>query len=73
MGGAKMELSARNQLGGKVLSLKLGNVMAEVVIKLKGGEEVVSVITRQSAEALGLKEGADVKVVIKATSVMVSK
>jgi molybdopterin-binding protein len=73
MGGAKMELSARNQLEGRVLSVKLGNVMAEVTIKLKGGEEVVSVITRGSAEALGLKEGVSVKVVIKATSVMVSK
>jgi molybdopterin-binding protein len=68
-----MELSARNQLEGRVLRVKLGNVMAEVVITLKGGEEVVSVITRASAEALDLKEGAAVKVIIKATSVMVAK
>jgi molybdopterin-binding protein len=68
-----MELSARNQLEGRVLRVKLGNVMAEVVITLKGGEEVVSVITRGSAEALDLKEGAAVKVIIKATSVMVAK
>jgi len=47
--------------------------MAEVAIKLKGGEEVVSVITRGSAEALDLKEGAGVKVIIKATSVMVAQ
>ena len=58
---------------GRVLRIKLGNVMAEVAIKLKGGEEVVSVITRGSAEALDLKEGAGVKVIIKATSVMVAQ
>jgi molybdopterin-binding protein len=68
-----MGLSARNQLAGKVASVKLGNVMAEVAVKLGGGEEIVSIITRGSAEALGLKEGDSVKVVIKATSVMVSK
>jgi molybdopterin-binding protein len=46
--------------------------MAEAAIKLKGGEEVVSVITRGSAEALTLKEGASVRVITKATSVMVA-
>jgi len=60
-------------LEGKALSVKLGNVMAELVIKLKGGEEVVSVITRGSADAPGLTEGASVKVIIKSTSVMVAK
>jgi len=68
-----MDLSARNQLEGTVASIKLGNVMAEVAVKLRGGEEVISVITRASAEALGLREGDGVRVVIKATSVMVAK
>lgn len=68
-----MELSARNQLDGTVVRVKLGTVMAEVVVLLSGGDEIVSVITRGSAESLGLKEGDEVKVVVKATEVMVAK
>jgi molybdopterin-binding protein len=65
-------LSARNQLPGTVHSVKLGNIMAEVIIKV-GPFEVVSAITRGSAESLGLKVGDQVKVVIKATEVLVDK
>jgi molybdopterin-binding protein len=54
-----MELSARNQLGGRVKSITLGNVMAEVVVDV-GGQEIVSAITRGSAERLGLSEGDEV-------------
>jgi molybdopterin-binding protein len=67
-----MELSARNQLPGTVKSIKLGGVMAEVVIDVNG-LEVVAAITRTSAESLGLKEGDQVKAVMKATEVMVAK
>jgi molybdopterin-binding protein len=65
-------LSARNQLPGKVKSVKLGNVMAEVVIEV-GSMELVSVITRHSAEQLGLKTGDVVTAVIKSTEILVSK
>jgi molybdopterin-binding protein len=68
-----MTLSARNQLPGKVKSLVLGEVMAEVVIVTAGGETVVAAITRGSAEAMHLKPGDDVKAVIKATEVMIDK
>jgi len=68
-----MQLSARNQLDGTVRSVKLGAVMAEVIISLENGQEVVSVITRGSAEALGLKQGDRVKAIIKATEVIVAK
>jgi molybdopterin-binding protein len=67
-----MELSARNQLPGTVKSVKLGGVMAEVVIDVNG-LEVVAAITRTSAESLGLKVGDQVKAVMKATEVMVAK
>ena len=67
-----MELSARNQLPGTVKSVKLGGVMAEIVIDVNG-LEVVAAITRTSAEALGLKVGDQVKAVMKATEVMVAK
>jgi molybdopterin-binding protein len=65
-------LSARNQLPGVVKSVKLGTVMAEVVITA-GGLDLVAAITRASAEAMGLKAGDKVKAVIKATEILVDK
>jgi len=47
-------------------------VNSEVVIELPGGQEVVSMITKHSAEGLGLREGKEVYAVIKASNVMVS-
>jgi len=68
-----MQLSARNQLRGMVKSLDLGDVMAEVVVDLGDGKEVVAEITRRSAERLELKEGEKVVAVIKATEVIIAK
>jgi molybdopterin-binding protein len=68
-----MRLSARNQLPGTVASVELGAVMATVVIRLEGGQEVVAAITKDSAEGLGLAAGDQVAAVIKATEVMVGK
>jgi len=67
-----MKISARNTLKGKVKKVTTGIVNSEVVIELPGGMEVVSVITKTSAEALGLKEGKEVYAVVKATSVMLA-
>jgi molybdopterin-binding protein len=67
-----MALSARNQLPGTVKSVVLGAVMAEIVVDV-GGHDVVSVITRRSAESLDIKAGDDVSVVIKSTAVMLEK
>lgn len=67
-----MELSARNQLKGTITGITLGGVMAEVTVDV-GGQELVSVITRKSAEGLGLKEGDPIVVVIKATEVMLAR
>lgn len=64
-----MKLSARNQLTGTVRSVELGAVMAEVVVDVDG-QQIVSAITRSSAERLGLAEGRQVTVFIKATEVM---
>jgi len=66
-----MELSARNQLKGTVKSVKLGTIMAEVVVDVNG-QEIVSAVTRGSAERLGLSEGSAVTVVIKATEVLLA-
>ena len=66
-----MDLSARNQLQGTVRSITLGTVMAEVVVDVNG-QEIVSVVTRGSAERLGLSEGSAVRVVIKSTDVLLA-
>jgi molybdopterin-binding protein len=67
-----MELSARNQLPGTVVSTKIGNIMAEVVVEVEPAT-VVAAITKGSVEALGLKAGDKVRVVIKSTEVMIAK
>ena len=67
-----MELSARNQLSGTITDVKLGTIMAEVTVDI-GGQTLVSVITRGSAERLNLKAGDTVTVIIKATEVMLGK
>ncbi|HNY73310.1 MAG TPA: molybdopterin-binding protein [Syntrophales bacterium] len=67
-----MKVSARNTLKGKVKKVTMGPVNAEVDIELPGGTEIVSIITKVSAEALGLKKGMEVYAVIKASSVMVA-
>jgi molybdopterin-binding protein len=64
-----VKLSARNQLSGTVRSVELGAVMAEVVVDVDG-QQIVSAITRSSAERLGLAEGSQVTVFIKATEVL---
>lgn len=67
-----MEISARNQLKATVKAVHLGDVMAEVVVEISG-QEIVSVITRSSAEKLELKAGDAVVAIIKSTEVMLGK
>ncbi len=67
-----MKISARNILKGKVKSLIKGPVSSEVLVELPGGDVIVSVITKTSAENLELKEGKEVFVVIKASNVMIA-
>jgi len=67
-----LRLSARNQLAGTVVSVKKGVVTAEVVVRLAGGDEIVSVITLGSVNSLGLKKGAKVKAIVKSTEVMIA-
>jgi molybdopterin-binding protein len=67
-----MPISARNQLQGKVADIKLGDIMAHVVVKI-GKNQIESVVTRRSVKELGLKKGDTVTVVIKSTEVMLQK
>lgn len=67
-----MKLSARNVLKGTVKQVKTGSVNDEVIIELAGGAQVVAIITKESAQALGLAAGKQAYAVIKASSVMVA-
>ena len=67
-----LDLSARNQLRGRLLALHVEGLMAEARIGI-GDQELVAVITRSSAERLGLKVGETVVAVIKSTEVMIGK
>jgi molybdopterin-binding protein len=68
----EMKLSARNQLKGKVVEVKPGAVNSEVTLELTGGAQVVAIITKESAENLGLAKGKTAYAVIKASSVMIA-
>ena len=67
-----LELSARNQLRGEITALRLDGVMAEVRIAI-GGQDLVSIITRSSAERMQLRLGDQVLAVIKSTEVMIGR
>lgn len=55
-----MKLSARNQIKGKVVKVTHGMVCSEIVIDIGSGQQIVSVITKTSAESLSLAVGKDV-------------
>jgi molybdopterin-binding protein len=69
---AGLDLSARNQLRGTVAAVAVEGVMAEVRVRI-GDQELVSIITRSSAERLGLRLGDEVVAVIKSTEIMIGK
>jgi molybdopterin-binding protein len=67
-----MRISARNVLKGKVKSVNQGAVNSEIVVQIPGGAEIVSIITKTSAQDLKLTEGMEVYAVIKASNVMIA-
>jgi molybdopterin-binding protein len=67
-----MKLSARNVLKGKITKIIPGAVNSEVIIVTSSGEEIVSIITKESVDSLELKVGKSVYAVIKASNVMVA-
>ncbi len=68
-----MKISARNVLKGKVVEITHGVVNTEVVVELPGGAQIVSVITKSSAENLELTEGVEICAVVKASNVILMK
>ena len=67
-----MKISARNVLKGTIKQIIVGAVNSEVIIVTAGGEEIVSIITKESVQSLGLEVGREVYAVIKASNVMVA-
>ncbi len=67
-----MKISARNVFKGKIKKIVAGAVNTEVIVDLPGGVEIVSVITKESVENLGLAVGKEVFTVIKASNVMIA-
>jgi molybdopterin-binding protein len=66
-----MQISARNIFKGTVKAVQPGAVNTEVIIELPGGDEIVSIITKESAEKLGLAVGKAAYAVIKSSDVIV--
>jgi molybdopterin-binding protein len=71
-GEVAMKISARNVLKGRVKAVVHGEVNSEITIELPGGAELVSMITKTSADHLALKKGKKVMAVIKASNVMLA-
>ncbi|MFX1410445.1 MAG: molybdopterin-binding protein [Promethearchaeota archaeon] len=65
-------ISARNVLKGKITKVTHGAVNSEIIIEIADGVEMVSIITKSSAERLGLKEGNEAYVVVKASNVIIA-
>jgi molybdopterin-binding protein len=66
-----MKISARNIITGKIKAVKMGVVNAEILVELPGGTEMVSIITKESADSLGLVAGKEVYAIIKASNIMI--
>lgn len=66
-----MKLSARNQLKGKIVTIKEGAVNAIVVLDIGGGNQISATISMDAVKELNLTVGSEAYAVIKATSVMV--
>ena len=67
-----MKLSTRNRFQGTIKKVELGAVNAEITIEIASGIEVVSVITKSSAERLGLAEGKEAYAFVKSTDVAIA-
>jgi molybdopterin-binding protein len=66
-----MQISARNVLKGRVKKVTPGVVNSEIIMEIAGGVEMVSIITKSSAERLGLKPGKEAYAIVKASNVMI--
>ena len=68
-----MKIGARNRLEGKVVDIKRGSVMCQVKVEIAGGAVMESVMTLDSLDELGIKNGDTVRIAVKAVNVMLIK
>ena len=68
-----MKYGARNQITGKVKKIKRGDVVCQVTLDIPAGSVMNSVFTMESLEDLGIKEGDDVRILVKAVNVLLAK
>jgi molybdopterin-binding protein len=67
-----MNISARNVLKGKIVKITTGAVNTEVIIQVDGGNQIVSMISQESAKKLGLEKGKEAYAIIKASNVIIA-
>ena len=67
-----MRISARNQIKGKVVEVKMGATTAHVRVDIGNGQIVTAAITNEAVQELGIKAHGDVTVVVKASDVMIA-
>ena len=73
MRGLTMKYGAKNQLGGTVTEIKRGAVMSQVNLEIKADASMSSVLTLDALDELGISEGDQVKVIVKAVNVLLIK
>jgi molybdopterin-binding protein len=73
VGGIFMKISARNVMEGTVKNVETGPIMANVKIEIKSPGVVTAIITKESVDKLGIKEGDTVSAIVKSTEVMIAK
>ena len=66
-----MALSTRNRIPGTITEVVKGEAAAKIALDIGGGNKMVALITRESADELGLQEGQNVTALVKATDVMI--
>lgn len=69
--GKDLKISAANQIKGVIKNIDIGSVNAEIIIDIKGNQNIVAIITKESVSNMKLQKGDKVVAVIKASSIMV--
>jgi len=67
-----LKISARNQMKGKVIEIEKEGLIAKIKISIEP-TTITAIITKEAADALGIKKDDKVLAVVKATEVMIGK
>ena len=68
-----MKYGAKNQLTGTIKQIKRGTVMSQVNLEIPAGASMSSVLTLEALDDLGVSEGDQVRVIVKAVNVLLIK